>query len=87
MATKNPQPKKAGRPAGSANIETEVVVEASRCVKCGSTERAPYSNTHEQAFGGEIDGRPFTHIVRRNTACLNCGQARIDRTHENRPTG
>lgn len=60
-----------------------------RCPACGSTERAPYSAApHEQASRGLTpDGEPFTHIIRRRTSCLNCGQCRIDRAYENRLGG
>ena len=74
-----------GRPAGSPNKNAgEVTVEKSRCPKCGSTERAPYHNRHEQEFGGIADGKVFTHIIRQRTHCTGCGQHRIDRTLENR---
>ena len=40
--------------------------------------------TAEQAFRGVHNGQPFTHIVRRRTKCLDCGQFRVDRAYENR---
>lgn len=74
-----------GRPTGAANVETIVDVETSRCPRCGSTEREPYSGTTAQAYAGTFGGRPYTHILRRRTRCCACGAARIDRAFENRP--
>lgn len=60
-------------------------VAASRCPTCGSTERAGYSGCVEQEIAGsDANGRPYTHIVRKRTKCLKCGQARIDRMYENK---
>lgn len=60
-------------------------VEESRCPKCDSTEREDYHNSTEQEFGGtDPKGKPYTHIVRRRTKCVACGQERIDRSYENR---
>lgn len=76
-----------GRPAGSRTKNSpETTAELSRCPKCLSTERAAYTNRHEQAYAG-LDGfnQPFTHIIRQRTHCLDCGQHRIDRSLENRP--
>ena len=75
-----------GRPKGSTNADADVItVEPSRCKRCGSTRRGDYYGKTEQAFQGVQDGLPFTHIVRRRTKCLDCGQVRIDRAYENRP--
>ena len=75
-----------GRPKGSTNTDADVVhVEPSRCRRCGSTRRGDYYGKTEQAFCGKHNGQPFTHIVRRRTKCLDCGQVRIDRAYENRP--
>ena len=79
-----------GRPPGQtmAPAPAVVTVPTSRCPKCDSTERTPYFGCTEQEHDGvDEKGRPFTHIVRRRTRCLNCGQARIDRSHENRASG
>lgn len=85
MTVEAPERKQRGRPQGSANIESVVTVAASRCAACGSTERAPYSNTRELDHGGTTtDGQDFTHVVWRSTRCLKCGQARVDKTFENR---
>ena len=67
---------------GKADV---ITVEPSRCKRCGSTRRGDYYGKTEQAFRGEHNGQPFTHIVRRRTKCLDCGQVRIDRAYENRP--
>lgn len=55
------------------------------CPKCKSTNRSKYSNRRAIAHGVVIDGITFTHVVWRNTKCLDCGQARVDKHHENRP--
>lgn len=74
-----------GRPKGSRNAEADVItVEPSRCRRCESTRRSDYYGKTEQAFQGCHDGRPFTHIVRRPTRCLDYGQLRIERSYENR---
>ena len=74
-----------GRPKGSKGGSVDLItVEPSRCNRCGSTRRSDYYGKTEQAFQGEHNGQPFTHIVRRRTRCLDCAQTRIDRTYENR---
>jgi len=86
MATKTIAPVK-GRPTGSRTKNSpEVEAELSRCPKCGSTERTAYTGKHEQAYAGlDPFNQPFTHIIKQRTACVDCGQHRIDRTLENRP--
>lgn len=75
-----------GRPRHAKNIETIIDHDPSACPKCRSTEREPYFGAPlEQEFSGtRPNGQAYTHIVRRRTRCKNCGQARIDRTYENR---
>ena len=75
---------KRGRPAGSKNAKlAHAEGKATRCPQCGSTRRAPYTSRVEQAYEGiDPDGQPYTHIVRRRTRCLACGQHRIDRHYE-----
>ena len=88
MATKTKRTTRRGpgRPKGSKQTVPDFVnVEPSRCKRCGSTRRSDYYGKTEQAFRGEHNGRPFTHIVRRRTRCLDCGQLRIDRAYESRP--
>jgi hypothetical protein len=55
------------------------------CITCGSARREPYRLHSEQEYAS-IDraGKPYTHIVRQFTRCLDCGQNRIDRILENR---
>lgn len=85
-ATKRPTAK-AGRPPGAKTRQREqVAVIPSRCPVCGSTERLRYTRTTETAYGGtDPAGNPYTHLVRRWTACRDCGQSRIDKTFESRP--
>lgn len=89
--TKNSEKRNArgpGRPKGSTGGNVDVItVEPSRCRRCGSTRRSDYYGKTEQAFRGEHNGQPFTHIVRRRTKCLDCGQIRVDRAYENRRDG
>lgn len=79
---------KKGRPKGAANHAREhATAEPSRCPKCGSTNRGPYTQKQVQEWGGvhPITGQPVTHIIRRWTSCTDCGQHRIDRSYENKP--
>lgn len=75
----------AGRPKGSKNRDvTNAAGELTRCPKCHSTERNPYTKRELQAFAGiSPEGKPYTHIARRWTSCATCGQHRIDRVYEN----
>ncbi len=76
---------KAGRPTGAKTQNVVVDATKSRCPKCSSTNRTPYSHTRAVASGGrDGDGVEHTHVVFRNTRCAKCGQARVDRTVENR---
>lgn len=72
-----------GRPAGS--VTQKIVAEASpsRCPKCQSTERDKYSQTRSIAVNGRLPVA-HTHVVLRWTKCKSCGQARTDRSFENR---
>lgn len=62
-------------------------VPASRCRKCQSTRRTEYSNTRRREIDGVEPGthKPFSAVVWRNCKCLDCGQARVDRTYEYTP--
>lgn len=80
------QPKQSGRPVGSKTQKVIVQANPSCCPKCGSTDREPYANTQEYAHPGVENGQPYTHVLRRYTRCKACGQARIDRSYENRTT-
>jgi len=87
MATRKKTTRRPGRPAGSKTRQHDhATAEPSRC-RCGSTDREPYSQTIVTEYGGEFNGQPFTHIVRRWTKCAACGQARVDKSHENRTAG
>jgi len=61
-----------------------ITLVASRCPVCQSERRERYFKTTTQAFAGEYEGRRFSHIIRRWTRCLDCGQVRIDRSYEDR---
>ncbi|MBX3440366.1 MAG: hypothetical protein KF861_22945 [Planctomycetaceae bacterium] len=78
--------KRPGRPKGAATQTLPTAdVQLSRCRKCDSTARTKYLRTTETAHTGQLpNGQPYTHIVRRWTTCSDCGQARVDLTHENR---
>lgn len=76
--------KQPGRPVGAGNVVDVVTVAPSRCRKCQSTDRTPYTNTVERAIEGLQDGQPYTHILWRATKCAACGQSRRDRCFENR---
>lgn len=74
-----------GRPEGSKTTKEIGTVELSRCKACQSTEKTPYSNKTELEYAGTTAaGEPYTHIVWRSTSCKSCGQARRDKTYENR---
>jgi len=76
-----------GRPAGSRNQTRPCAdVFPGRCPRCGSTRRTPYrSKPVIRALSGVADGKPYTHVVWRATRCLDCGQARTDRTYLYQP--
>lgn len=86
--TDDPPRKSRGRPRGSKTTAPDVVtVTASRCRKCDSTEREAYSKTREfERSGVDGEGRPYSHVVWRRTRCRKCGQRRVDRSYENRPS-
>jgi len=75
--------KKRGRPKGSrtATIET-VVVQPSKCKKCGSTNRSKYVDKRTLDLLGQLaDGTIYTSVTWRRTKCLDCGQVRDDKTY------
>jgi uncharacterized Zn finger protein len=62
---------------------SEVVL--SRCPRCGSTEREMYRKPRrEVCCRGIRDGKAYTHVIFRTTACTACGQVRRDVFYENR---
>lgn len=63
-----------------------VQVIPSTCRRCGSTRRTGYTSTTRKDISGKTrDGQPFTSVVWRSCRCLDCDQARVDRTFENAP--
>jgi hypothetical protein len=83
---KPPQVPTAGRPKGARKQEyPQSIGELTRCRKCDSTERTKYTTIKEMAHAGERDGKPYTRVVWRHTACASCGQVRIDQHYENSP--
>lgn len=83
MARKHKDTTGPGRPPGGGRSAETVVIEPSKCPKCDHTERSNYRNTVIQDFAGILpDGRRYHRIIRRRTECLNCHQARIDKTYE-----
>ena len=82
----NQQPKKTGRPLGSKTPDRDIVdVQVSRCKRCGSTDRKPYTSKVELVGNGIANGQPYTSVIVRHTQCANpdCGQHRVDRFYEN----
>jgi len=75
---------KRGRPRGSKTTKRDIVtVAASRCRKCGSTDRAPYSQTKSrQLTGCTPAGEPYNRVSWKRTKCKSCGQARVDKIFE-----
>jgi hypothetical protein len=71
-----------GRPKHSKTAERDIVdVPASRCNQCGSTRRSHYERVHRlEGSGNDPHGRPYSAVEMRSTRCLDCSQARIDRT-------
>jgi hypothetical protein len=59
------------------------VLPLSCCPSCGSAKREDYHNVRRLPFGGITpDGRAYTHVIWRRTRCLDCGQARDDKSFE-----
>jgi hypothetical protein len=88
-STRNQQPSRGGRPAGSrTKPRDEVMCDPSRCKACGSTNRIAYSGKPIVQFapGKDPQGRPFTHVITRNTECSDCHQRRRDVSYLNDPT-
>lgn len=73
-----------GRPSGRKNNQVDHAEgQLTRCPKCGSTDRTPYTLRLVQRHEGfDPAGKPYTAIVRRRTSCAACGQHRIDRHYE-----
>ena len=62
----------------------EVVVTASACPHCGSTDREGYAGTRARKLSGVLNGRPYKVVIWKPTKCRNCGKRRIDVFHLNR---
>lgn len=78
---KKPRPRKSQKP-------TPPVVDApaTRCPRCGSTDREPYHRTVRRICNGQLpSGEIYTAVVWRRTFCRQCGQARIDKSFEHPP--
>lgn len=84
--TAQAKPQKTGRPKGTQTADRDLVdVPASRCARCGSTDRATYNDCKRiPGQGNDPSGQPYTAVILRPTKCLNpnCGQHRVDRTWE-----
>lgn len=72
-----------GRPAGAKNREVDVAdaQPPTACIRCGSTNRAPYFNRRDLPIAGRhpVTCQLYQRIVIRRTRCLDCGQHRDDR--------
>lgn len=75
-----------GRPKGTPNYERPLVVEIpAACPRCHATEAEAQRIVSELAHAGEIDGRPYTHVVWQDYRCVGCGQRFRKRRYEHRP--
>lgn len=83
--TATKQKRKTGRPKGKKTQDLPVAESfASQCPKCRSTERTGYNRVKTMQYSGvSPDDKPFNYISWKRTACLNCGQHRIDKLYEN----
>ena len=73
---------KRGRPKGSRNNKrlAGADIRRTRCPKCGSTRRSPYTQKRElDATGMDSDGRIYQSVKWRRTQCKKCDQWRDDR--------
>lgn len=77
---------KRGRPAGAKSREYDsATVVPSRCQRCGSTKRTPYTKRHILTCGGQrspTTGLAYNLVVLRWTSCEECDQHRVDRSEE-----
>lgn len=85
MAMNAVKRKRRGRPAGSLNVDDLPTAEArpSRCPKCGSSVRGPYSRARvfKRNPPRSHDGLIYTRLVIRRCVC-ECGLPRDDRSYE-----
>jgi len=77
-----------GRPPGPAIARPFSSTDASRCKKCGSTNRTRYTSFRKLEYPGKspTTGEDCSHVILRNTTCKDCKQARTDREYVNEPT-
>jgi len=73
------QGKKRKPEAADKQVEVATVT---HCRKCGSTNRAPYHNTVTHSIRGSHADREYDTILYRRTKCSDCGQVRVDKSHE-----
>jgi len=77
-----------GRPAGVANHERPIVaVYPAACPRCHSTDREPWTRIVREVEHHGTDastGRPYTHVVWKDTSCRACSQHYRVRIVENR---
>jgi uncharacterized Zn finger protein len=78
--------KKPGRPSGSRNSESFIVIVVpAACPKCQATERESVRIVRERHLPGTCPGgQPRTHVVWRRVRCLHCGQYFTEQEHQNR---
>jgi hypothetical protein len=69
-----------GRPKGQTKEKVTVIVEHSKCPKCGSVERSNYNNIITYDIVGIHNGIEYVRVVFRSTKCLSCGQIRKDKS-------
>ena len=70
-------------PAPAAEPRVVVDAEPRACPKCGSARRSGYAHVRGFDYPGVLpSGRKYNRVVWRNCRCLDCGQVRVDRSHE-----
>jgi hypothetical protein len=77
--------KKAGRPQAAPNKKYDIAEATETKCRCGSTRRAPYNAKVDRTVLQNTYVNPKTQleynvIELRTTRCLDCNQARKDRT-------
>lgn len=80
--------KKRGRPAGSPNNPSPIVVCAlPNCPRrgCGSTDREVLRKVRERVAPGMHDGQPYNRTVWRRVRCLACRQVYVLISYELAP--
>jgi hypothetical protein len=73
------------RTKGAKNVAEFALKTPSRCPRCGSTNRGPYTNRKEEECVTTVgNGLPVTHRISQLTDCTDCGQKRYDISFDNR---